>query len=204
MAQREGFEISTACRLVGASRAGFYRQWAKHAPREAETDLRDAIQRIVLENRCYGYRRVTAALRQQGRCENHKRVLRLMRADNLLALRKRKFVGTTNSRHGLLMYSNRAAGLKLSGINQLWVADITYIRLREQFVYLAAVLDAYSRRVIGWALGTLRPSFRWRLWIRRWPNGRLRSASCTIPIGGSSTAAKNISGGWKSISFRSA
>jgi len=154
MAQREGFLIGKACQLAGVSRAGFYRQWAKHEPREAETDLRDAIQKIVLANRNYGYRRVTAALRQQGCCENHKRVLRLMRADNLLALQKqRKFVGTTNSRHGLLMYSNLAAGLEVTGIDQLWVADITYIRLREQFVYLAVVLDAYSRRVIGWALG---------------------------------------------------
>lgn len=153
MTQREGFEISTACQLVGVSRAGFYRKWGQHEPREAETELRDAIQRIVLENRCYGYRRVTAALRQQGRCENHKRVLRLMRADNLLALRKRRFIGTTDSKHGYLVYSNLAATVELTRINQLWVADITYIRLREEFIYLAVVLDAYSRRVIGWALG---------------------------------------------------
>ena len=153
MAQREGFLIGKACQLAGVSRAGFYRQWAKHEPREAETDLRDAIQKIVLANRNYGYRRVTAALRQQGCRENHKRVLRLMRADNLLALQKqRKFVGTTNSRHGLLMYSNLAAGLEVTGIDQLWVADITYIRLLVEFVYLAVILDAFSRRVIGWAL----------------------------------------------------
>jgi transposase InsO family protein len=153
MTQREGFSISMASRIAGISRAGFYRKWAKHEPREADTDLRDAIQRIVLGNRCYGYRRVTAALRQQGRVENRKRVLRLMRSDNLLALRKRRFVGTTNSRHGYLVYSNLAGKMEVTRINQLWVADITYIRLREEFVYLAVVLDAYSRRVIGWALG---------------------------------------------------
>jgi putative transposase len=153
MTQREGFDIRGACWMVGVSRVGFYRKWAKHEPRQAETELRDAIQRIVLENRCYGYRRVTAALRQQGRSENHKRVLRLMRADNLLALRKRRFIGTTDSKHGYLVYSNLAAKVEVTRINQLWVADITYIRLCEEFVYLAAVLDAYSRRVIGWALG---------------------------------------------------
>lgn len=153
MTQREGFEIATACRIAGISRAGFYRKWAKHEPRQADTELRDVIQRIVLENRCYGYRRVTAVLRQQGRVENRKRVLRLMRTDNLLALRKRRFVHTTNSRHGYLVYSNLAGKVEVTRTNQLWVADITYIRLREEFVYLAVVLDAYSRRVIGWALG---------------------------------------------------
>jgi putative transposase len=116
-------------------------------------ELRDAIQRIVLENRCYGYRRVAAELRAQGRRENRKRVLRLMREDNLLALRKRKFVLTTDSQHEYLVYPNLAAKLELQAINQLWVADITYIRLLEDFVYLAVILDAYSRRVVGWALG---------------------------------------------------
>jgi transposase InsO family protein len=84
---------------------------------------------------------------------NHKRVLRLMRADNLLAVRKQRFVFTTDSRHGYAVYPNLAARLKLTGVNQLWVADITYVRLRETFLYVAIVMDAYSRRVVGWELG---------------------------------------------------
>ncbi len=153
MMQREGFEIGEACQIAGVSRAGFYREFTEQAPRQAEIELRDAIQRIVLENRCYGYRRVAAELRAQGRRENRKRVLRLMREDNLLALRKRRFVSTTESAHHLWVYPNMAAKLKLERINQLWVADITYVRLLEEFVYVAVILDAYSRRVVGWHLG---------------------------------------------------
>jgi transposase InsO family protein len=152
--QLEGqIEISRACELAGLSRSGFYREYNEHEPRQAETALRDAIQRIVLENRCYGYRRVTAELRDQGWIVNRKRVLRLMREDNLLCLRKRRFVLTTDSRHPYGVFPNLITDLKLTGINQLWVSDITYIRLREQFVYLAVILDAYSRKVIGWAMG---------------------------------------------------
>jgi putative transposase len=153
MMQREGFDISKACQMTGVSRAGFYREFVLHAPRQAEIELRDAIQRIVLENRCYGYRRVAAELRAQGRVENRKRVLRLMREDNLLVLRKRRFVCTTDSAHQLAIYPNIAGKLTVEGINQLWVADITYVRLQEEFVYLAVILDAYSRRVVGWHLG---------------------------------------------------
>lgn len=150
MMQREGFSIATACQATGVSRTGFYREFAKHEPRQADIELRDAIQRIVLENRCYGYRRVAAALRAQGRRENRKRVLRLMREDNLLALRKRRFVQTTDSRHDYVVYPNLTINFKPQRVNQLWVADITYIRLAEAFVYLAVVLDACSRLVVGW------------------------------------------------------
>lgn len=117
-------------------------------------ELRHRIQQIVLEegNRQYGYRRVTAQLRREGWQVNHKRVLRLMREDNLLCVRKRKFVLTTDSKHFWPVYPNLAKKLIVSTINQLWVADITYIRLREQFVYLAVILDAFSRKVIGWEL----------------------------------------------------
>lgn len=153
MMQREGFSIQEACRLTEVSRAGFYRRYQEHCPLQADTELRDAIQKVALENRCYGYRRVTALLQQQGWCVNHKRVLRLMRADNLLALRKRRYVLTTDSHHPFAIYPNLAPRLVLNGINQLWVADITYIRLRETFLYLAVILDAHSRRVIGWELG---------------------------------------------------
>ena len=153
MMQLEGsFSAVAACQLAGVSRAGFYRHWDEHAPREADTELRDQIQRVALANRFYGYRRVTAALRRQGMMVNAKRVLRLMREDNLLSLRLRKFILTTDARHTFLRFPNVAARLALGGINQLWVADITYIRLRESFVYLAVVLDAYSRRLVGWEL----------------------------------------------------
>jgi transposase InsO family protein len=114
--------------------------------------LRDHIRRIALDWPEYGYRRITAELHRRGVEVNHKRVLRLMREDNLLCLRKRRFISTTDSRHSLTIYPNLVPGLTLSSINQLWVSDITYIRLLRGFVYLAVVLDAYSRRAIGYAL----------------------------------------------------
>jgi len=140
------------CQMTEVSRASFYR-W-RHRPEVVERDLelRDEIQRIALEWACYGRRRMTAELRRRGWGVNPKRVRRIMREDNLLCLRKRKFVVTTNSNHGLPVAKNLAQNMDLTGLNQLWVADITYIRLELEFVYLAVVLDAYSRRVIGWAL----------------------------------------------------
>lgn len=154
MMQLEGHvSIGQACDLARVSRAGFYRHYQEHEPRQADIVLRDAIQRIVLDNRFYGYRRVTAELANQGLVVNHKRVLRLMRLDNLLAVRKRRFVFTTDSRHTYAVYPNLAETMPLSGLNQLWIADITYVRLREDFLYLAIVLDAFSRRALGWELG---------------------------------------------------
>jgi putative transposase len=114
-------------------------------------ELRDHLQRLALEWPQYGYRRITAELHRQGVQANHKRVLRLMREDNLLGLRKCRFISTTDSNHALAVYPNLVPELTLSSINQLWVADITYIRLSREFVYLAVILDAYSRRCIGWA-----------------------------------------------------
>jgi transposase InsO family protein len=144
--------VERLCALAQVSRAGFYR-W-RHAPEaeDADIDLRDEIQRIALEWPCYGWRRVTAELRRRGRTVNHKRVRRIMREDNLLCLRRRKFVVTTDSNHNRPVYPNLACELVLTGLNQLWVADITYIRLEREFIYLAVVIDAFSRRVIGWAL----------------------------------------------------
>jgi putative transposase len=115
--------------------------------------VRDAMQQVVVGKRFYGYRRVTQELKRGGHWVNAKRVLRLMRQDNLLGLRARQFVPpTTDSRHGWRVWPNLARGLVTEDLNQLWVADITYVRLREEFVYVAVVLDAHSRRVIGWAL----------------------------------------------------
>lgn len=143
------------CRLAEVSRASFYRGWQASAPAREETALRDALQRLCLAHRSYGYRRITALLRREGWQVNHKRVLRLMREDNLLALRRTPFVPkTTDSRHGWRVVPNLARGIELTGLDQLWVADITYVHLAEEFAYLAIILDAFSRKVIGWALET--------------------------------------------------
>jgi transposase InsO family protein len=135
------------------SRAGFYRSLQEHQPEEEEMEVRAAIQQIALAHRRrYGYRRVTVERRRRGLLVNHKRVARLMRADNLLAVQPRAFVVTTESDHQLDVYLNLASRMTLTGKNQLWVADITSIRLKAEFVYLAVILDAFSRKVVGWAL----------------------------------------------------
>jgi len=148
--------IERMCALAGVSRAGYYRHFEASAPRQEETGVRDAIQRLTLANRHYGYRRITVLLHRDGYAVNHKRVLRLMREDNLLCLRKKRdFVpATTDSRHGWRVVPNLARGMVTTGLDQLWVADITFIRLLEEFAFLAIVLDAFSRRVVGWALDT--------------------------------------------------
>lgn len=141
------------CYLTGVSRPGYYRYLTEKEPDEAEMAVRITIQEIVVAHcRRYGYRRVTMELHRRGMMVNHKRVLRLMREDNLLVIRYRKFILTTDSRHAHKVYVNLAARMTLTGINQLWVADITYIQLRVEFVYLAVILDRFSRRAIGWAL----------------------------------------------------
>ncbi len=148
-----GLTVERMCELTGLSRAGFYRHWEASAPRQADTALRNVIQQVIVEKRFYGYRRVQQELRQRGCCVNAKRVLRLMREDNLLCLRTQRFVPpTTDSRHGWRVWPNLARGLVTQKLNELWVADITYVRLQEEFVYVAVVLDAHSRRVIGWAV----------------------------------------------------
>lgn len=141
------------CALAKVSRAGFYRFPSARSGGAEEVELRDAMQRIALECPSYGWPRMTEELKRRGWAVNHKRVYRLMREDNLLCLRRRKFVVTTDSAHTLTVYPNLAGAMTLTDLDQLWVADITYIRLRAEFVYLAVILDAYSRRVIGWALG---------------------------------------------------
>jgi putative transposase len=147
--------IEGMCRLAEVSRAGYYRHWQASAPRQEETGLRDAIQKLALLHRHYGYRRIAASLSRAGWLANHKRVLRMMREDNLLCLKRAPFVPTTtDSRHGWRVVPNLARGMELTGLDQLWVADITYVHLAEAFAYLAIVLDAFSRRVIGWALAT--------------------------------------------------
>jgi transposase InsO family protein len=147
------YAVERLCALAQVSRAAYYRHWGQSAPLREETALRDAIQRLALANRYYGYRRIGALLRREGWCVNHKRLVRLMREDNLLCLRKPLFKpATTDSRHSWRVWPNLARHLAPMAVNQLWVADITYVRLDEAFVYLAVVLDAFSRKVIGWAL----------------------------------------------------
>jgi len=141
------------CYLARVSRSGFYRCLKQKAPHLEKTEVRSMVQQIALEHRRrLGSPRITRELRGRGVVVNHKRVERIMREDNLLAIRWRKFVTTTDSRHDQPVYFNLASRMQVTGINQLWVADITYIRLRQEFVYLAVLLDVFSRRVVGWAL----------------------------------------------------
>ena len=150
--QGEG-RIERLCRLADVGRASFYRSWSQSEPDREEMALRDAIQRLALANRHYGYRRIGALLRREGRAVNAKRVLRIMRDDNLLCLRRKAYVpATTDSNHGWRVYPNLARRMVPMAPDRLWVADITYIRLEQAFVYLAVVLDAFSRKVVGWAL----------------------------------------------------
>ena len=145
--------IERLCQLVAVSRRSFYRSLKERQPAEEEMEVRSAIQQIALEHRRrYGYRRITAELHRRGMQINHKRVARIMQEDNLLALQPKRFVVTTNSNHKFEVYLNLASRMKLTGVNQLWVADITYIRLKAEFVYLAVILDGFSRKVVGWAL----------------------------------------------------
>ena len=131
----------------------YYRPKARGLERmEAEADLRDQIEAICLEFSRYGYRRVTHQLKHEGKLVNHKKVLRLMRESDLLCRIKRKWITTTNSDHQFPVYPNLIGGMAVSRLNQVWIADITYIRIRTGFVFLAAILDAYSRKVIGYAI----------------------------------------------------
>ena len=145
--------IERMCQLAGVSRAGFYRSLLEQEPVAEDMEVRSAIQQVFAEHkRRYGYRRVCAELRRRGMQVNHKRVARLMRQDNLLAVQPKSFVVTTDSAHELEVYLNLASRMKLTGVNQLWVADITYIRLCREFVFLAVILDGFSRKVVGWEL----------------------------------------------------
>jgi putative transposase len=150
--QGDGLTIREMCESSTVSRASYYRSWRKQEPKQEETALRDAIQRLALRDRHCGYRRIGRWLKRDGWLVNHKRVLRLMREDNLLSIRRRRFIVTTDSAHRWPVYPNLARRMVLSAINQLWVADITYVRLQQEFIYLAVILDVYSRRVVGWSI----------------------------------------------------
>jgi len=145
--------VRTLCGWLGVSRSWYYAHPAAEGMAEEDMALRDAIERIVLDFSGYGYRRVTQALRRAGwGLLNHKRVLRVMREESLLCQLKRRFVVTTDSAHGYRTYPNLLKGATLDRLDQAWVADITYIRLPTAFAYLACILDACSRRCLGWRL----------------------------------------------------
>ncbi len=136
------------------ARSSFY-----HKPKDKsqgemqkEADLRDKIEVICLEHPRYGYRRVTEQLKREGQWVNHKKVLRLMRESDLLCRVRRRWVKTTDSKHHFPKYPNLTKGMLVGCLNQVWLSDITYIRIRTGFVYLAAILDAFSRKVIGYAV----------------------------------------------------
>jgi transposase InsO family protein len=147
-----GLSIERMVELGRVSRSGFYRFDDTEPEPDPNMELRDAIQKVAVEWPSYGRPRLTKELRRRGWKVNPKRVYRLIREDNLLCVRKRKFIVTTDSNHTRKVYPNLARDLVLTATDQLWRADITYIRLRDEFVFLAVILDAYSRRVIGWAL----------------------------------------------------
>jgi putative transposase len=141
------------CRAVSVSRASFYRWLEEDQRSEEDCQLRDEIERIALAWPSYGSRRIRAELQDRRWIVTRERVQQILREDGLLCLRQPKsWLATTDSKHNLPVFPNLAAGIQLNGLDQLWVADITYIRLRKDFVFLAAILDAFSRRVIGWAL----------------------------------------------------
>jgi putative transposase len=142
--------VRDLCRILGVNRSWFYRAGAR-APAAADTALRDAIEAIVLAFPGYGYRRVSRALQRDGWVVNHKRVVRVMRAESLLCQPRRRWVPTTDSGHGLATYPNLVRDRTVTGLHQVWVADIAYVRLPTAFAYLAAILDAFSRKVVGWA-----------------------------------------------------
>ena len=144
--------VQHMCAVANVSRAGLYRWRAPKPGEDRDIELRDVIQKIALEFPCYGRRRIVEELERRKWKVNHKRVHRIMREDNLLCLRRRRFVVTTDSNHSHPVYPNVAATLEVNAVNRLWRADITYIRLETEFVYLAVILDAFSRHVVGWAL----------------------------------------------------
>lgn len=148
----QALSVRQRCRVLGCSRASYYRAQGPRERQRRDEELRRHLQRLAGEWPAYGYRRLTHALRRPGRSVNPKRVLRLMREGQLLRRRRKRGVRTTNSQHGLPISPNLLPTALLTGLDQVWQADITYIRLPQEFVYLAVILDAFSRRCIGWAL----------------------------------------------------
>lgn len=144
----EAYPVRLLCDLLGCAPSSYYYR----SQGQDDTELRDLIEQIALEYPRYGYRRITAELRRRGYRVNHKRVLRIMRQENLLVQVKR-YVRTTFSQHGLEAYPNLIKDLEPEGPDHIWVGDITYIRVRSEFLYLAVLMDLFTRAVRGWHLG---------------------------------------------------
>jgi transposase InsO family protein len=152
LAMLPALSVSQLCSALALSRAEYYRHSNGAVQADPDRQLRQEIQAIAADMPAYGYRRITAQLARNGVVANHKRVLQLMRKDGLLCARKPAFVNTTQSQHSFTVYPNLVPTLSIDSPNQLWVADITYIHLRREVFYLAVILDAFSRRVIGWQM----------------------------------------------------
>ena len=148
-----GLSLLRMCRLLGLPRSSCYRNLKRAARQQREDLLREQIKRTALLWPSYGRPRITHELRRQGLVVNPKRIYRVMKEEGLVARKKKRFIRTTDSDHALEVYPNLAADLLVNGTNQLWVADLSYIRLKEEFVYLAVILDSFSRKAVGWALG---------------------------------------------------
>lgn len=150
----EALAVDCLCRLTRIPRSSYYRHRKHTTVSDSVDPVCPEVHRICEEYPRYGYRRVTHELRRRGYRANHKRILALMRQQKLLCRLRKRFVRTTDSRHGLPVYANLVPSMTLTGPNQLWVADLTYIRLAQGFAYLAVLLDAWSRRAIGWAISS--------------------------------------------------
>lgn len=153
MIEKNEIPVRNACVSFQIGKSSFY-GWKKKDLPEDNSAIRNEIQGIALEFPFYGYRRITKELQRRKIAINHKKVLRIMKEDNLLCRRKRAFRPvTTNSDHNCRIYPNLAKGLIVAGLNQLWVGDITYVQLPHGFIYLATIEDIFSRKCVGWNLG---------------------------------------------------
>jgi putative transposase len=160
--------------MLNMARSSYYYQETQYLQKQKDdADLRDKVEEIVVEHPRYGYRRVTAQLKREGMIVNHKRVLRIMQEESLICKIKKKWITTTDSKHKYPVYPNLLKDAKITGVNQAWVCDITYIRILTAFVYLAVILDVFSRKVIGWAIslridtGLTRAALRMAIETRR-------------------------------------
>ena len=153
----DSFPISDATRLLNVSKSGYYK-WSRKSCSDsdsvqAEMEIRDELQKIAIEFPRYGYRRMTIELYNRGYHVNHKKVFRLMQEDNLLCVKRHFKPLTTDSNHDYRVYPNLMKNLTIVQPDQVWASDITYIQLTDEFVYLAVMLDLFTRKCIGWQLG---------------------------------------------------
>lgn len=153
MIDKNEIPVKDACMAFQIGKSSFYYWKGREKQENLDRYLKKEIQGIALEFPFYGYRRITKELQRRDLGVNHKKVLKLMREGNLICRRKKRFRPvTTQSNHNCKVYPNLAKDLEVTGLNQLWVADITYIRLPKEFIYLAVIMDMFSRKCIGWCL----------------------------------------------------